>query len=96
MTVLRRHHKQLLRRGAHTRAGMLYKLATAQIYDGPRVCEHNAAEAAQIACVLYGLPDDSMFHRACDFPCLPPSAVPDKTEQIVEEAREMAHSCPVF
>ena len=96
MTVLRRHHKQLLTRGAHTRAGMLYKLATARIYDGTRVCEHNAAEAAQIACVPCGSPDDSMFHRAYDFPCLPPSAVLDTTEQIVEEARELAHSCPVF
>ena len=45
MTVLRKHHKQLVRQHAHTRAGMLYKLATAQIYDGPRVCEHNPAEA---------------------------------------------------
>ena len=33
--VLHKHHKQLLARGAHVKAGMLYKIATAQIYDGP-------------------------------------------------------------
>ena len=41
MNVLRKHHKQLVARGAHVRAGMLYKIATAQIYDGSRVCEHD-------------------------------------------------------
>ena len=59
----------------HTRAGMLYKLATAQIYDGPRVCEHNAAKAAQTACVLCGSPDGTMFHRVCDCLWLPSSVI---------------------
>ena len=40
MTILHKHHKQLVARGAHVRAGMLYKIATAQINDGSRVCEH--------------------------------------------------------
>ena len=41
MTVLHKHFRQLTARGAHTRAGMLYTIATAQIYDGPRACEHD-------------------------------------------------------
>ena len=36
MTVLHRHHKQLVARGAHVRAGMLYKIATAQIHKRAR------------------------------------------------------------
>ena len=32
----------------------------------------------------------------CDCTCLPASAELDKTEQIVEEARELAHFCPIF
>ena len=90
MTVLHKHHKQLVARGAHVRAGMLYKIATAQIYDGSRVCEHNPG--AQVACVLCGSPDDSMFHRIydcpCNCPCIPASFDLDKTERIVYEARE--------
>ena len=39
MTILHKHYKQLLARGAHVKAGMLYRIATAQIYDGSRVCE---------------------------------------------------------
>ena len=51
MTVLHTpHHKQLVARGALVKAGMLYKIATAQIYDGSRVCEHDPD--AQVACVL--------------------------------------------
>ena len=34
--------------------------------------------------------DDSMFHRVYDCPSLPESADLDRTERIVEEAREMA------
>ena len=41
MTALHKHHKQLLARGAHIKAGMVYKIATAQIYDGPRVRDHD-------------------------------------------------------
>ena len=96
MTVLRRHHKQLIRRGAHTRAGMLHELATAQMYDGPRICEHNPAEAAQSACVLCGSPDDSMFQSAFGCPCLPASAELDKTGRLVGEEKEKAHACPIF
>ena len=94
MTILHRHHKQLLARGAHVRAGMWYKLATAQIYDGSRVCEHNPD--AQVACVLCGSPDESMFQRVYDCPCVSNSFDLDKTERIVEEAREKAHTCPIF
>ena len=94
MTILHRHHKQLVARGAHVRAGMLYKIATAQIYDGSRVCEHDPD--ARVACVLCGSPDDSMFHRVYDCPCVPNSFDLDKTERIVEEAREKAHTCPIF
>ena len=50
MTILHRHHKQLVARGAHVRAGMLYEIATAQIYDGSRVCEHDPD--AQAACFV--------------------------------------------
>ena len=85
MTVLYKHHKQLVARGAHVRVGMLYKMATAQIYDGSRVCEHNLD--AQVACVLCGSPDDSMFHRVYDCPCIPASFDLDKTDRIVDEAR---------
>ena len=94
MTILHRHHKQLLARGAHVRAGMLYKIATAKIFDGSRVCEHDPD--AQVACVLCGSLDDSMFHRVYDCPYVPNSFDLDKTEQIVEEAREKAHTCPNF
>ena len=61
MTVLHKHHKQLVARGAHVRAGMLHKIDTAQIYDGSKNCEHNPG--VQVACVLSGSHDDSMFHR---------------------------------
>ena len=94
MTMLHKHHKRLLARGAHTRAGMLYKIATAQIYDGPRVCEHDPD--AHVYCTLCGSPDDSMYHRVYDCPCTPTSFVLDKTDQIVDEARVRARSCPVF
>ena len=94
MTILHKHHKQLVARGAHVRAGMLYKIATAQIYDGSRVCEHDPD--AQVACVLCGSPDDSMFHRVYDCPCIPTSSELDKTYRIVDEARTKAHSCPIF
>ena len=94
MTILHKHHKQLVARGAHVRAGMLYKIATAQIYDGSRVCDHNPD--AQVACALCGSPDDSMFHRVYDCPCIPTSFELDKTDQIVDEARMRARSCPVF
>ena len=94
MTILHKHHKQLLARGAHVRAGMLYKIATAQIYDGSRVCEHNPD--ALVACALCGSPDDSMFHRVYDCPCTPTSFELDKTDQIVDEARMRAFSCPIF
>ena len=86
MTVLHKHHKQLVARGAHVRAGMQNKIATAQIYDGSRVCEHNPG--AHVACVLCGPPDDPMFHRICDCPCIPASFDLDKTEQLVDETRE--------
>ena len=69
MSVLHKHHKQLVARGAHVRAGMLYKIATAQNYDGPRVCEHNPG--AQVTCVQCGSPSDSMFHRSYDCLCIP-------------------------
>ena len=46
--------------------------------------------------MLCGSPDDSKFHRVYDCPSLPESADLDRTERIVEEAREMAHSCPIF
>ena len=94
MTILHKHHKRLVARGAHTRAGMLYKIATAQIYDGPRVCEHDPD--AQVACALCGSPDDSMFHRVYDCPCTPTSFELDKTDQVVDEARMRAFSCPIF
>ena len=48
ITILRRLHKKLIRRGTYTGTDMLYKLVTTQIYDVPRVCEYNAAEAAQV------------------------------------------------
>ena len=51
MTVLHKHHKQLLARGAHVKAGLLYKIATAQIYDGSRVCEHNPGPKLPVSCV---------------------------------------------
>ena len=92
MTVLLKHHKQLVGRGAHVRAGMRYKIATAQIYDGSRVCEHNPG-TAQVACVLCGPLDDSMFHRVYDCPNIPASADLDKTSRIVDEAKEKARSC---
>ena len=94
MTILLKHHKRLTARGAHTRAGMLYKIATAQIYDGPRVCEHDPD--AQVSCTLCGSPDDSMYHRAYDCPCTPTSLELDKTDRIVDEARTRVRSCPVF
>ena len=94
MTVLHKHHKQLVARGAHVRAGMLYKIATAQICDGSRVCEHNAG--AQVARVLCGSPDDSMFHRIYDCPCVPASFDLDRGERIVDEVRKKAHTCPIF
>ena len=92
MTVLLGQHKQLVARGAHVRAGMLFTIATAQIYDGSRVCEHNLV-TAQVACVLCGSPDDSMFHRIYDCPNIPASFDLDKTARIVDEARQKAHSC---
>ena len=92
MTILHKHYKQLVARGAHVRAGMLYKIATAQNYDGSRVREHDLD--AQVACALCGSPDDSMFHRVYDCPCTPTSFVLDKTDQIVDEARVRARSCP--
>ena len=88
MTILHKHHKQLVARGAHVRAGLLYKIATAQIYDGSRVCDHNPD--AQVACALCGSPDDSMYHRVYDCPCTPTSFELDKTDQIVDEARMRA------
>ena len=94
MTVLQKHFSQLTARGAHTRAGMLYKIATAQIYDGPRVCEHDPD--AKVSCTLCGSPDDSMYHRAYDCPCTPTSFELDKTDQIVDQARMRARSCPIF
>ena len=63
--MLHKHHKQLVARGAHVRAGMLYKIATAQVYDVSRVCEH---DPSQVAWALCGTPDDSMFHGVYDCP----------------------------
>ena len=94
MTVMLEHQKQLVARGAHVRAGMLYKIATAQIYDGSRVCEHDPD--AQVACVLCGSPGGSMFHRINDCPCIPASFELDKKDRIVDEERTNAHSCPIF
>ena len=74
---------------------MLFKISTAQICDGSRVCEHNPG-IAQVACVLCGSPDDSMFHRMYDCPNIPASFDLDKTARTVDEAREKAHSCPIF
>ena len=37
-----------------------------------------------------------MFHRTHDYPSIPASFDLDKTERIVDEAREKAHSCPIF
>ena len=37
-----------------------------------------------------------MFHRIYDCPCVPASLDLDRTEQIIEEAREKAHTCPIF
>ena len=37
-----------------------------------------------------------MYHRAYDCPCTPTSFELDKTDQIVDEARTRARSCPVF
>ena len=48
---MHKHHKRLVARGAHTRARMLYKIATAQIYDGPRVCEHDPDAKCLAHCV---------------------------------------------
>ena len=70
------------------------RIATAQLYDGSRVRELNLG--TQAARVLCGSPDDSMFHRICDCPSIPAPFDLDKTERIVDEARENAHSCPVF
>ena len=84
MTILHRHHKQLLARGAHVRAGMLCKIATTQYM----MVQGFHDPDAQIACVLCGSPDDSMFHRIYDCPCVSNSFHLDKTERIVEEARE--------
>ena len=94
MTVVHKHHKQLVARGAHVRAGMLYKIATAQIFDGSRVCEHNPG--AQVACVLCGSLDDSFFIEFMIARAFPASLDLDSTERIIEEAREKAHSCPIF
>ena len=66
---------------------MRYKIATAQIYDGSRACQHNPG-TAQVACVLCGPLDDSMFHRVYDCPNIPASFDLDKTARIVDEARE--------
>ena len=94
MTVLHKHHKQLLARGAHVKADMSYKIVTAQIHDGSRVCEHNPG--AQVACTLCGSPDDSMFHRIYDCPCVPASPDLDRTERMIVEMREKAHTCTIF
>ena len=94
MTILHKHHKRLVARGAHTRAGMLYKIATAQIYDGQRVCEHDPD--AQVSCALCGSPDDSMYHRVYDCPCFPTSFELDRTDRIVDEARARARLCTIF
>ena len=94
MTILYKHHKQLVARGAHVRAGMLYKIATSQFYDGSRDCEHDPD--AQVACALCGSPDDSMFHRVCDCLCIPTSFELDKTDRSADESRTTAHSCPIF
>ena len=37
-----------------------------------------------------------MFHRVYDCPCIPASFDLDRTERIVDEAREKAHTCPIF
>ena len=71
---------------------MLYKIATAQICGCSRVCEHNPG--AQVACVLCVSPDDSIFHRIYDCPCVPASFDLDRTERIVDEARKK--TCPIF
>ena len=94
MTVLHKHHRQLLARGACVKAGVFLKIATAQIYDGPRVSDHDPG--AQVACTLCGSPDDSTFHRSYDCPCVPASLDLDRTQRIIEEAREKAHTCPIF
>ena len=94
MTMLHKHYRQLTARGAHVRAGMLYKIAPAQIYDGSRVCEHDPD--AQVACTLCGSLDDSMFHRIYDCPCIPTSFVLDKTDRVVDEAKARAQSCLIF
>ena len=43
-----------------------------------------------------GQPDDSMFHRVYDCPCIPRSFELDETDRIADEARTKAHSCPIF
>ena len=92
--MLHKHYRQLVARGAHVRAGMLYKIATAQIYDGSRACEHDPD--AQVACALCGSLDGSMFHRVYDCPCIPASFELGKTDRIVDEAKTRLHSCPIF
>ena len=37
-----------------------------------------------------------MFHRSCDCLCIPASFDLDKTDQLVDEAREKAHTCQFF
>ena len=46
--------------------------------------------------VSCGSPDDSIFHRIYDCPCVPASFDLDRTERIVDEARKKAHTCPIF
>ena len=94
MTVLHKHQKQLVARGAHVRAGMLYKIATAQIYDGLRVCEHNPG--VQVACVLCGSLDDSMFHRIYGCPCVLASFDLDKAERIMTRRERKPTLAPSF
>ena len=50
----------------------------------------------KVACTLCGSPDDSVFHCIYDCPCVPASLDLDRTERIIEEAREKAHTCPIF
>ena len=52
---------------------------------------------AQVACILCGSPDDSMIHRIYDCPCVP--SIPRTWTGLIallHEAREKAHTCPIF
>ena len=84
VTVLRKHHKQ-----RHTPGPVSFTNSPQHKFTVAQgVCEHNPAEIAQSACVHGGSPDDSTFHRVFDCRSLPVTAELDKTERILDEAKE--------